>query len=165
MTTIHCCCVTSFKACFWGFFSRSSISHIMYSCSLLKPKGVAPYHLSASLNFVHTFLNKASKELAHMARMCLRYSGRVNLFKPSTGSWLLIPITNAFSGTSFNKHGKFDAFSVQSYLPLFIVVLHSPTITLVRKEFFFHQFVGFRIFITKLAKLNLLCYLDVKEGI
>ncbi len=148
------------------FFSRSSISHIMYSCSLLKPKGVAPYHLSASLNFVHTFLNKASKELAHMARRCLRYSGRVNLFKPSTGSWLLIPITNSFSGTSFNKHGKFDASSVQSYLPLFIVVLHSPTITIVRKYFFFHQFVGFRIHYHKVgAKLNLLCYLDVKEGI
>lgn len=86
MTTIHCCCVTSFKACFWIFFSRPSISHIMYSCSLFKPKGVAPYHLSASLNFVYTFLNKASKELAHMARRCLRYSGRVNLFEPSTSS-------------------------------------------------------------------------------
>jgi hypothetical protein len=69
LTTIHCC-LTSFKACFWSFFSRSSISHIMYSCSLLKPKGLAPYHLSASLNFVHTFLNKARKELAHIARRC-----------------------------------------------------------------------------------------------
>lgn len=52
MTTIYCCCVTSFKACFWIIF----FSHIMCFCLLLKPKGVAPYHLLASLNFVYAFI-------------------------------------------------------------------------------------------------------------
>ncbi len=69
MTTIHCCCVTSFKAWFWNFFfSLFNLTHYVFLLTL-KTKGVAPF---ISIHEFCPYFNRASKEPAHMARRCLR---------------------------------------------------------------------------------------------